>query len=526
MTDPPLHSQSSTQGVANQPLGQGTVGVISGNPDTTRPFPCNSPPGSDAAGQRCDPETAVVGRARAIQRADGTYHGHITILALAGNEIVPGVDTGPGDTVSGPLNAAQTQILDMVCTGSAGAICLQAVVANSTTTTTGSMNHFETANAALGGTPPVPGAFPLPAALGVGAASSDGCVGTSVQIDPVSGQCSLNGAASTTCQTGYGHSRVANVAAGPTVLAKLVESSTTSRACQNAAPTQVNTSSVIGLGGAGVPIPDPGCANGAPNTVTGIPMLLPIVCNADDGQPVQAGNTSNNQPQGVAPYGVREALDVYTVAMGATAAAKVTTGASESLAVAPPVQTCPAGQTGTPPNCVTTPPAGCPAGQTGTPPNCVTPAQPICNANGDNDCVTGVGPTGPSIPEGAAEDTARDCAANVTGEGKQNCPGPVIPAVGKTRCNSNGDNDCVNGSGPFGPRLPENGATDRARDCAEGGANEGGPTSCPSGASAARTRSSLPFTGLDLLPLGIAGLVLLSGGGLLLRRRSGASRID
>lgn len=37
------------------------------------------------------------------------------------------------------------------------------------------------------------------------------------------------------------------------------------------------------------------------------------------------------------------------------------------------VGSCPAGQTGTPPNCVTPPPPTCPAGQTGTPPNCVTP---------------------------------------------------------------------------------------------------------------------------------------------------------
>jgi len=36
-----------------------------------------------------------------------------------------------------------------------------------------------------------------------------------------------------------------------------------------------------------------------------------------------------------------------------------------------PAQTCPSGQTGTPPNCVT---PTCPSGQTGTPPNCVTPS--------------------------------------------------------------------------------------------------------------------------------------------------------
>jgi hypothetical protein len=35
-----------------------------------------------------------------------------------------------------------------------------------------------------------------------------------------------------------------------------------------------------------------------------------------------------------------------------------------------PPHTCPAGQTGTPPNCVTPPPPVCPSGTTGTPPNC------------------------------------------------------------------------------------------------------------------------------------------------------------
>ena len=37
-----------------------------------------------------------------------------------------------------------------------------------------------------------------------------------------------------------------------------------------------------------------------------------------------------------------------------------------------PASSCPAGQTGTPPNCQA-PPSSCPAGQTGTPPNCQAP---------------------------------------------------------------------------------------------------------------------------------------------------------
>lgn len=483
-TDPALHG--------TQPHGQGTAAAIDLNPNTSRPYPCNTPPGSDAAGQTCNPETIVVGRSRGIQRADGTYHGHITVAAIAGNEIV-GVDTNPGETKSGPLDAAQTALLTPLCNGTMMAVCLGAVVADSSTTATGSTNHFGTVDPlSLGGA----------AGLTARAATSDGNISTS---------------ADGKCQISTGRSRVENATiGGPMVLASLATSSTVSTACRGAAPTQVNDSRVLNLGGTDVPFPAAGCAAGTPNTSTGIPVVLPLICNADDGQP----GTSGNQPQANAPYGVREALDAFVIAMGANAAAKVTTAGSESFAVAPNPAGCPAGQTGTPPNCVT-PPGSCPAGQTGTPPNCV-PTQPICNANGDNDCVTGVGPTGPSIPEGAAEDTARDCAANVTSEGKQNCPSSKVSAS-KTRCNSNGDNDCVNGNGPFGPRISETGSVDRARDCAEGGAGEGGPTSCPSGPSAARNRSSLPFTGLDLLPLGVAGLVLLSGGGLLLRRRSGAA---
>lgn len=40
-----------------------------------------------------------------------------------------------------------------------------------------------------------------------------------------------------------------------------------------------------------------------------------------------------------------------------------------------PAATCPSGQTGTPPNCTTQPPASCPTGQTGTPPNCLPATQ-------------------------------------------------------------------------------------------------------------------------------------------------------
>lgn len=80
------------------PHGQGTVGVVDLQPSPDRPQG-GDPAGSDSG------EEVVVGRARGEQREDGTYHGHITIVALFGQEIL-GLDTTPGQTQAGPLNAA------------------------------------------------------------------------------------------------------------------------------------------------------------------------------------------------------------------------------------------------------------------------------------------------------------------------------------------------------------------------------------------------------------------------------------
>ncbi len=62
-------------------------------------------------------------------------------------------------------------------------------------------------------------------------------------------------------------------------------------------------------------------------------------------------------------------------------------------------ETCPAGQTGTPPNCVVTPPA-CPAGQTGTPPNCVGTPTPTCPAGQTGTPPNCVGTPTPTCPAG------------------------------------------------------------------------------------------------------------------------------
>lgn len=71
---PPLHG--------NNPHGQGTVGTVDIQPSDTLPLS-----GDPVGGEGADQEEIVAGRARGEQNADGTYHGHITILALFGNEV-------------------------------------------------------------------------------------------------------------------------------------------------------------------------------------------------------------------------------------------------------------------------------------------------------------------------------------------------------------------------------------------------------------------------------------------------------
>ncbi|HEV2060249.1 MAG TPA: hypothetical protein VGR11_12900, partial [Solirubrobacteraceae bacterium] len=305
-TKPPLHGTN--------PHGQGTAAVVDLTPNPQRPYTV------DANGNAAD-EDIIVGRSRGEQRADGTYHGHITVAAAFGNEII-GRDTLPGQrigTADAPEGIA-TDLLTGLCTSTG--ICLGLVEVYSETTATGSFNSFSLARAALGGTSGVP-AVSIAAARSTGNITSDG-----------------------TCQASSGSSQVAEVTIGAAA-ADVAESSSQSVACRGAAPTQTNTSRVIELrataGAVPVPVPvDAGCLGGAPDTVTGLPLLLPIVCNADDSS---ATNPPGNQA--VAPadrtlaYGVRHALDVYVLATGTTALAQVSTAQSESLAVSPAAATTP-----------------------------------------------------------------------------------------------------------------------------------------------------------------------------------------
>ena len=99
MTEPPLHGTN--------PHGQGSVAAIDLSPSADRPF------SADPTG-KTDSEDIVVGRSRGEQRADGSYHGHITVAALFGNEIIGGADTNAGQSKHEAL--AAVDLLDRLCT--------------------------------------------------------------------------------------------------------------------------------------------------------------------------------------------------------------------------------------------------------------------------------------------------------------------------------------------------------------------------------------------------------------------------
>jgi hypothetical protein len=424
-TQPPLHGAN--------PHGQGTAAVIDLNPSAKRPFSAD-PTGST------DQEDIVVGRSRGEQRTDGTYHGHITVAALFGNEIIGGADTGPGQAVH---TAIAQDLLDQLCVSTS--ICLSAVRVDSATSAAGSVNRFSAASASLGGTAAVP------PSLSVGAVISNG----NIANDP-------------TCQASHGDSQVANVSAGGQVVASVATSASDARACQGQAPTQTNTSSVVNLGAAGLPIPAPGCANGTPDTLTGIPALLPIVCNADDSS--AAGGT-----QAAAPYGVRDALDVYVAAVGQTALAKVSTSSSESFAVAPPA----------------------------------APGAPGVNnpgANNNNNANNNAANNNAANNNGAGanDNGANDNGANNNGAGNGNGNGNGGP-----QCSDGVDND---GDGVIDSADPGCHTDGNANNPASFNPNDdseanGGPANLSS-----QSGDQLPFTGVDAVALGLAGALLLAAG--------------
>jgi hypothetical protein len=436
-TEPPLHGTN--------PHGQGGVAVVDINPSSTRPLGGN-PDGSDAG-----PEEVVVGRARGEKTAGGSYHGHITILALFGNELA-GVDTGEGETKNGPLQSVQTGVLDPLCSSSNQQVCLSVLTANSTTTASGSTNDFAVARAKVLG-------------LGVGAAQSTGTINED-----------------TNCQTSSGTADTANVSTSTGAVAQVAKSSSTSKSCRNQPTQTANSSMVVALGGTPVPLPAAGCGTGAPDTKTGLPPLLPIVCNADDV---------------VGASAVREALDVFVLDVGGYSLLKDTTAAAESVSVAP-----------------TGPENGgpeCSDGADNDGDGLIDADDPGCHSDGNPNNPDSYNPNDNDESNGPA-------GGSGTASGGNNHNGGNGGGSGAPECSDGRDNDGdgvidANDPGCHTDGNPNNPNSYNPNDDSEA-----------NGAGTVQGSSTLPFTGTDLTGLGLAGLLLLAGG-LLLRGREGA-RVD
>jgi uncharacterized membrane protein YgcG len=441
---PPMHGTN--------PHGMGTDVVADLNPSNDRPLDAN-PDGSGSG------EDVVVGRARGEKDASGAFHGHITIAALFGHEIL-GVDSRPGETKTGPLQGLQTGVLDPLCQATGGApngVCLSLLVANSKTATSASANDFAVARASLLG-------------INVGAAESSGAIADDGK-----------------CQTSSGTAKVADVNTSSGVIAQVSNSSSTSKSCTGQAPQVTNTSQVINLGGTGVPLPAAGCANGTPDTETGIPGLLPIICNAEEI---------------VGAAGVREALDVFALQTGTNSLLKATTAASESLSVAPPEggkAQCSDGVDNDGDKLVDADDPGCHTGD--------DPKKPY---NPDDNDESNKGNTGSG--DGGTKGGGTKGGGGNNGGGNQ---GSGAGGGNGAQCADGVDNDGdgvidADDPGCHTDGNPNNASSYDKGDTSEGGGGAGGAKNLAAGA--------LPFTGTDVIGIAFAGLLMLAGG-LMLRRR-------
>jgi hypothetical protein len=451
------------------PHGQGTAASVTLAPSQTRPYTYTPPSTSNQ-------DAIVVGRGRSEQQSDGSYDAHTTIAALFGNELL-GVDANQGQSAQSPFQPLQS-VLDQICTGSSGALCLSLLVADTSATSSGAATHFQTAGAKsnlanLG--------------LNVNAASSDSAIQTSGS-----------------CQTASGTSQVAGVSLAAGNVASVANSGTKSTACTGQAASQQDNGSVIVLGNSPLGLPAADCANGTPNTLGLLPPLLTSICNADD------------QMQSGPPSGVREALTALLLNTGLNqAAARAATAASESHAVAPPAtntctdsdkdcgngETCVNGQdpdgdgdcTG---NKCTDADHDCGIGANGQPETCVNGNDP----DGDGDCTGGTGPSG----QKKCTDSDKDCGAGEVCVNGADPDGDGDCHAAGTACGDS-DHDC--GIGPNGQR-----------EACVNGSDPDGDADCSSQVTALAAKTTLPFTGENVLLVTLVGL-LLTGGGLALATR-------
>jgi hypothetical protein len=298
---PPLHGTN--------PHGQGAPVTADISPSNNAPLP-GDPESSE--------EDLTVGSSRGEQDAAGNYHGrvavadlHLQLLNLLNLPNIPiiEVEAAEGEDKQGPLDPVQTGLLDQICGGLGQAAgCITVLSMRAQADNAGSTNHFETAGVTL----------PF--------------IGTQVSAVRSDGEVRESGP----CQTATGSSGVANAMVLGVITASAANASSTATACNNGTPsTASGDSEVLNLFGAAIPLPTQGCADGTPDSVGGIPALLPTVCNADD-----TNGTAEAVTQDGAPYNVREALTAFLlggIAIPGLLPIKVTTAGPEAHAVAPAV---------------------------------------------------------------------------------------------------------------------------------------------------------------------------------------------
>jgi hypothetical protein len=276
---PPLHG--------TEPHGQGTDAVVDLTPGTTNPLPGDPTQGD---------EDVIAGDSRGQQSSDGTYHGRVTLAYLLGTPIIQ-VTSDPGQSNDGPLQPLQDG-LDQLCDASGNQLCLTVLGMHSASTGNSSTNSFEAVGAHIGGEE-----------------------GVNADVLTSNGNISSDGS----CQTAHGDSSAADANVGP-LTADALQGNSDSTACSSGTNTVHQDSTVVNLGGTGLPIPAAGCADGTANTAfTSLNPLLSAVCNADDTNGSQTG----------APYGVREALTLFALVTGDSSLLKVGAAGPESHAVAP-----------------------------------------------------------------------------------------------------------------------------------------------------------------------------------------------
>ncbi len=261
------------------------------------------------------------------------------------------------------------------------------------------------------------------------------------------------------CQTASGDSSVANVGLDSGPVASVSQSSEGSTACAGQAPSQTASSSVIGLGGTGIGLPAAGCANSTPNT--SFTALSPLATIVCN---------ADDPTQASTPAGVREALTVLGLQIGGTTLARATTAASEAHAVAPSSTTTTSGATN----------GGNSSGNGGS-----SSASGSGKGNGGGRSKSnGSGSGPPNKSTGNCTDADHNCGIGPNG----------TPEVCVAGVDPDGDGDCVIGANRFAGQI-----------------------------TAAKSPSSLPFTGQNVLEVMLVGLIL-AGVGLALSLSGNAPR--